>query len=273
MSTQLPAKIHAARKAAGLTQERLAEQVGVTRGAVTQWESRNPDTKSNPGMDHLRKVAEVTGLPFAWLLDDRYSPGDAVHVRNLNRQGKWHEMDVKVEGEQPDGMPHFTRATMIEPFAALLHTEDRSFQVLPDGAQPVNQAPHRHPRLGQLFWNTVQYQLLTRAPDLDDCFERRLDSGLRPDFFDGHNLIEFTSYSNVAPAMLQVRRILGDVLLEEKIWGHEVRKFILCWGSTPEEPHEIGRMRELCRQADTELRYFTEPGEAVDFIHRIAKRQ
>lgn len=273
MSTQLPAKIHAARKAAGLTQERLAEQVGVTRGAVTQWESRNPDTKSNPGMEHLRKVAEVTGLPFAWLLDDRYSPGDAVHVRNLNRQGKWHEMEVKLEGEQPDGLPNFTRATMIEPFAALLHTDERSYQVMPDGGQPVSQAPHRHPRLGQLFWNTVQYQVLTMVPELDSCFERRLDSGMRPDFFDGENLIEFTSVGSAIAAVMQVRRILGDVLLEEKIWGREVRKFILCWGSTPEEPHELDRMRDLCRRADTELRYFTDPRDAAEFIAKIARRQ
>lgn len=270
MSTQLPAKIHAARKAAGLTQERMAEQIGVTRGAVTQWESRNPETKSNPGMDHLRKVAEVTGLPFAWLLDDRFSPGDAVHVRNLNRQGRWHEMEVKVEGEKPEGVPHFTHATMIEPIGALLHTSEKGYQVMPDGAQPAHVPSNRHPRLGELFWNTVQYQVRRHAPRFDDFFDRRLDGGLRPDYFDGKNLIEFTSYSGVTGAIMQVRRLLGEMLLEEKIWGREIRKFILCWGSSAETPRDFDEMQSLCRRVDTELMYFTEPQDAADYILKLA---
>lgn len=62
-------RIRAHRKRAGLSQEQLAEQIGVSRQAVTKWESG----KSTPGTGHLFRLAEVFGTTVDLLL----SPEDA----------------------------------------------------------------------------------------------------------------------------------------------------------------------------------------------------
>lgn len=62
-------RIAKARNDAGLSQQKLAERTGKTRGAVTQWESG----KTRPRLPTLKKIAAATGVSVAWLqtgLDD-----------------------------------------------------------------------------------------------------------------------------------------------------------------------------------------------------------
>lgn len=66
-------RIAAARKHARLSQQALADAVGVSRPAVSQWESRLP-SRTEPNSDNLRAVAAVTGAPLAWLMDDSVDP-------------------------------------------------------------------------------------------------------------------------------------------------------------------------------------------------------
>jgi transcriptional regulator with XRE-family HTH domain len=56
-------KIRVARGAANLTQEQLAQRIGVTRGAVAQWESNT----TRPRMESVIKLAAATGSSFDWL--------------------------------------------------------------------------------------------------------------------------------------------------------------------------------------------------------------
>lgn len=61
-------RIKQRRKAARLTQQQLAEQVGVSRAAVAQWESG--DTKSvRPA--HLLAAAKALGADIEWLITGR----------------------------------------------------------------------------------------------------------------------------------------------------------------------------------------------------------
>jgi transcriptional regulator with XRE-family HTH domain len=57
-------RIRAARHAAKLSQAALATRVGVTPGAVAQWESTEG---TRPGIDRLDAIASVTGVVFDWL--------------------------------------------------------------------------------------------------------------------------------------------------------------------------------------------------------------
>ena len=67
MTTQdLGARIRAARQAAGLSQEKLAERLGLTRQAVTKWETG----QSAPSTENLLRLAEVLGVPVSTLLDE-----------------------------------------------------------------------------------------------------------------------------------------------------------------------------------------------------------
>ena len=66
---ELARKIKRARQASGLTQAQVAERLGLTRGAITQWESENLDTRSSPSVDTLKRFAEVVGVSFVSLLE------------------------------------------------------------------------------------------------------------------------------------------------------------------------------------------------------------
>lgn len=81
MMTNMANRIRRARALARVSQSQLAAQVGVTRSAVAQWESK---ANVRPSMDHLSSVAIVTGVQFEWLATGRGSikpEGDQAHAR------------------------------------------------------------------------------------------------------------------------------------------------------------------------------------------------
>ena len=62
-------KILAMRKARGWSQEELAEQVGVTRQAVSRWESDS----AKPDADKIIAVCDLFGVSADYLLRDNYA--------------------------------------------------------------------------------------------------------------------------------------------------------------------------------------------------------
>jgi DNA-binding XRE family transcriptional regulator len=69
--TGLGANIRAARTAAGMTQEALAEVLGCTQTAVSYWEAG----KRDPGVQDLLRIAEALSVPAASLLTDTAPEG------------------------------------------------------------------------------------------------------------------------------------------------------------------------------------------------------
>lgn len=59
-------KIFQCRKRSGLSQEELAERLGVSRQAVSKWELGT----AQPELDKLRLLAKTFGVSTDWLLDD-----------------------------------------------------------------------------------------------------------------------------------------------------------------------------------------------------------
>lgn len=57
-------RIRQARGLASLSQQNLAERVGVQRSAVAQWERKDG---SLPSMQHLIEIALATGVTLEWL--------------------------------------------------------------------------------------------------------------------------------------------------------------------------------------------------------------
>lgn len=63
---KLDEKIFQCRKQSGLSQEELAERVGVSRQAVSKWELGT----ALPELDKLKLLAKTFGVSTDWLLDD-----------------------------------------------------------------------------------------------------------------------------------------------------------------------------------------------------------
>lgn len=70
-------RIRRARAMAGLTQQGLAERIGVQRGAVAQWES---PTGCMPSMEHMVAIATVTSTSLEWLGTGRGEPRKGLDV-------------------------------------------------------------------------------------------------------------------------------------------------------------------------------------------------
>lgn len=66
----MPVRVRQARSAAKLSQAQLAGQLGVCRSAVAQWERHGG---TSPNINHLAKVAVITGVLFEWLATGRGS--------------------------------------------------------------------------------------------------------------------------------------------------------------------------------------------------------
>ena len=70
MGSHIRDRIKAARQHAKLSQEKLGEMIGVSKSAVSMWETTNPDKYTRPTIDNLKLISQITGAPVEWLLDD-----------------------------------------------------------------------------------------------------------------------------------------------------------------------------------------------------------
>lgn len=70
MGTPTYKKLRAARLHAGLTQEQLAERLGISRAAVAQWEAKDPAKRTHPDLERVQDFCAATGAPLMWLLDE-----------------------------------------------------------------------------------------------------------------------------------------------------------------------------------------------------------
>lgn len=70
MATPTYKKLKAARLHANLTQEQLAERLGISRAAVAQWEAKDPSKRTHPDLERVQAFCSATGAPLMWLLDE-----------------------------------------------------------------------------------------------------------------------------------------------------------------------------------------------------------
>jgi Predicted transcriptional regulators len=64
------ARVRQARKAAGISQSRLAKFLGVTRSACSQWESTQGTA---PRRERLEQLASLLGVSYEWLATGKKS--------------------------------------------------------------------------------------------------------------------------------------------------------------------------------------------------------
>jgi transcriptional regulator with XRE-family HTH domain len=71
----LAARIREARREAGYSQERFAKALGVDPRTARRWE--RPVGANRPRETQMRRIAEVTGRPYAWFHADDDEPVEA----------------------------------------------------------------------------------------------------------------------------------------------------------------------------------------------------
>ena len=251
MSNQLAAKLRAARQSAQLTQAQIAEAVGVTRGAVTQWESRDPETRTTPSIELIRKFADRTGVPFTWLINDQFKPEDVHLVRAQLRAGKWHEVEIT------------------ETVGAADQLEPRTPVVLQPKivtSTSANEEPPPPSRRAMLFWRAVEFEVCNTRPEFECFFEAPLQRGalhLYADFYTGDAVAEFGTMHHQHPQPF-IRRKLADLALIEQIVGRPIKKLLLLWLPLPDTPPPD--LAEMAASVGVDVRYFRDPHDAAQFL-------
>lgn len=79
MASQLWQRVRWVRARTKLSQEAFGARLGVTKSAVSQWESADPDKRTEPTLDKLQLMTAHWSVRIAWLLDDESdlpSPSD-----------------------------------------------------------------------------------------------------------------------------------------------------------------------------------------------------
>lgn len=74
MKSEFWQRLRAARRRANLTQQDVADAFGISRVAVSQWESPEPSKRTQPEPDRWQLLARITGHPVSWLLDNEADP-------------------------------------------------------------------------------------------------------------------------------------------------------------------------------------------------------
>lgn len=70
MPSTISQRIKFARKGLGLTQQALAESLGVSRVAITNWESDNEAVSHSPMQNRLNEIAKALNVSLEWLCND-----------------------------------------------------------------------------------------------------------------------------------------------------------------------------------------------------------
>ena len=70
MSSTLAQRIKTLRKKLGLTQEAFGAELGVSKAAVSQWESDKEDQRTKPTVENLQAIAELAHTTLSWLLEE-----------------------------------------------------------------------------------------------------------------------------------------------------------------------------------------------------------
>ena len=90
-------KLIVLRDKAGITQMALAHQLGVSRQAVTRWESGD----TTPSMDKLKALAKIYDVSLDWLCSDASDTAAMSQVKKLD------ESDSVCNNKQPaEDRPH-----------------------------------------------------------------------------------------------------------------------------------------------------------------------
>jgi transcriptional regulator with XRE-family HTH domain len=124
-------RIKLARKALDLTQEGLAEALGISHVSIYNWETGD----RSPSKANLQKIATLLGKPVAWFFEDHLQPLEAVArpennteqrlLAMLERQQDLLSEQLVLAEKQRQDIANLTDAIKVQQMAFL---QEREFQ-------------------------------------------------------------------------------------------------------------------------------------------------
>ena len=160
----LAPKIQKCRTRAKLSQENLAKVFGITRTAVTQWESKDPKNRTEPNPRQLNTIARLHGKDYwwylAWFMDDEVEAdrgvdynhfGDRIALEPLFSEEEvsamWAQMRPTEDWQQVEPEGWFAEALANSPDEGLEKIRRKLREDPPDRQGP-NQFLHGDPTTG-----------------------------------------------------------------------------------------------------------------------------
>ncbi|MBU2713621.1 helix-turn-helix transcriptional regulator [Zooshikella harenae] len=108
--SELWERIRAARASACLTQEELANKLGVARPTIGLWESPDPKKRTQPRDKTLQKIAEITGAPYGWLISDESEISPEFRDQNPDLKSK--ELENRLKDDKQINRKALERASL-----------------------------------------------------------------------------------------------------------------------------------------------------------------
>jgi hypothetical protein len=221
MGSDLHEKLKAARQAAG-----------VTRGSVTQWESTNPETRTQPSTDKLEKIASTMNVPAGWFVDGNSNVSDLQFVKQEFSGSHIGALNI-VKGAQPE--PHTPPLGPSQPTSESL------------------------PRMAQAFFRSAEFEVLRHAPGAEKYFEQALAP-----FATSRDIVIFCAPS------CDIAAVVGKALLAERLAGSEMRLHLAIFA--PPGTALPKAEQQLCEQARVKAHLFREPVDCAKFLLTLLKQ-
>ena len=140
-NSELHERIKFIRKIFRLSQDDLGKIADVSRVAVSQWESRDPDKRTAPNTERLKAIAEYTGFPYTWIIDDASElevPEEALSPDSLTSRNLWLPSDKAPEHPPKKTAPIIERIQQVSETIAELSPDGGSDEVLLSSLQILN---------------------------------------------------------------------------------------------------------------------------------------
>jgi len=87
-TSELWQRIRAARRFAGMTQDDLAREAGISRSAYAFWEGKTPENRTNPNGQQLMMVARLTKVPVEWLMSNLSKVEDVWKITSKENEAR-----------------------------------------------------------------------------------------------------------------------------------------------------------------------------------------
>ena len=263
---RLARRINAARTQAGMTQNDLAIKLGVSRPAVTQWESRDLNRRSHPSLAMIMGIARETGFS----LEDLIGEASKLDVfARLKDQTLSDALNLGL-GSLPTKRT-YSPLRGAEPLSGTPLNEIGNPRYSGRGIAPPKgglSTLDSYRRLADAFKKSLEFEFMIKPGNLERHFDYVMQRGairVNVDYFDGNNIVEFSMYKG----NLRLQEKLGQLLLAEKVHGRAVKKHLIYWSPDEEDISDFEGLFNSAKMMNITVSFVRHPTQAIEYLRAL----